>query len=982
MAKSVFTKNHLFRYFIILIFIVVISIGASIGCYLYYGHEFEARSLNAQKDFENKLNLGSSFSLDEILESQQYSYAWINRPDTKVDIYAVDEQDAYEKTDNVLSYSIENRIFQVIGIAKGKIVFTDAMDSTVSVEFPFETHFSKNDTSKIVKYNYNNFYDDGIVDLDEIKQVKEITIPTSENYNVSEFALFPNLTRIIISATNDLAVLQGLNEINNKILFYVTDGLYDQYMDSDEWHAYNNRIFPIVNLEEGNCTIVFEFNGGKMSNTSADVTHYFTSVHEGETISLNDYQLTKTGHTFEGWYVSKDNGVTLTTKIDDNYIFNENTKLYAKWNINQYDIVYHDKYTIPPETQHVLYNETIHISSMILEHTGYSFLGWTRYENEITVEFFPGQSVSNLSIINGDVVDLYSIWTTNSYSIVYNANNGYNAPSNLDNVAFDEEVTLSNDEPTRMGYTFLGWSTNSRATEPDYRPGDKVKNLVSDDDGKVTLYAVWAPNTYTIKYDANGGIHAPEDQSNLAYGSSIKLRSTVPTWEGRVFKGWARDPYASYASYAPGDTVTNLVADADGVVTLYAVWNLVTFRIEYNANEGANPPSTSSYLTYNTPFNGITTSQPTRSGFTFKGWSTSPTGNVEFTSGQILTPEDVNGLYNGSDISTLYAVWSVNQYQITIDKTNAEVKIDVGIGFKNEKGYNFGAIINVTTTFAESDNRICTVKKVKDGTEIVKYEEKWNGNKYYFYFVMPAEDVKINASSNSSCIASGSLITLADGSTTKVENLHQGDAVLVFNHETGDFDISFISYIENDGYDYYNTLTLYFEDNVSVKVITEHGFFDNTLNKYVMINEYNVKDYIGHSFFNTTYNGRCYENKKLKLLSYKYEEEYLNTYSFVTAIHYNHFVNGFLGMATGIDGLYNFFDYDENMKYDEISKKRDIELYGLATYEEWSDYLSYEEFVMFNGQYVNVSIGKGMVTREQLIEYILKFIHPELKEKR
>ena len=70
---------------------------------------------------------------------------------------------------------------------------------------------------------------------------------------------------------------------------------------------------------------------------------------------------------------------------------------------------------------------------------------------------------------------------------------------------------------------------------------------------------------------------------------------------------------------------------------------------------------------------------------------------------------------------------------------------------------------------------------------------------------------------------------------------------------------------------------------------------------------------------------------------------------------------------------------DANMKYDAEAMQRDIELYGLATYEEWSDYITYEEFIAFNGQYVNVSIGKGMTTREQIIKIVTKFLHPEFK---
>ena len=159
----------------------------------------------------------------------------------------------------------------------------------------------------------------------------------------------------------------------------------------------------------------------------------------------------------------------------------------------------------------------------------------------------------------------------------------------------------------------------------------------------------------------------------------------------------------------------------------------------------------------------------------------------------------------------------------------------------------------------------------------------------------------------------------------------------------------------------------------------QHGFFDSTLNEYVMISLENASTYLGHSFFYTSYDGENYISKTIKLLNYSIEKEYLDTYSFVTAVHYNHFVNGLLGMPAGIDGLYNIFELNSNMKYDVNSKQEDIELYGLATYNEWSDYITYDEFVAFNGQYVNVAMGKGMITRDEIVEIIVKFLHPEIE---
>ena len=92
-------------------------------------------------------------------------------------------------------------------------------------------------------------------------------------------------------------------------------------------------------------------------------------------------------------------------------------------------------------------------------------------------------------------------------------------------------------------------------------------------------------------------------------------------------------------------------------------------------------------------------------------------------------------------------------------------------------------------------------------------------------------------------------------------------------------------------------------------------------------------------------------------------------YKWKTYGHLCYFVNGMLSMPGGIYGLFNMFDVDaETMKYDEVSMQLDIETYGLFTYEEFVEYLdvSKEVFEAFNGQYLKVAIGKGLIDMEKL----------------
>ena len=151
-------------------------------------------------------------------------------------------------------------------------------------------------------------------------------------------------------------------------------------------------------------------------------------------------------------------------------------------------------------------------------------------------------------------------WT--SYTIKYNANGGSGAPGDQTKWK-DQTLTLSSTKPTRTGYSFLGWSTSSTATSATYSAGGSYTANAA-----ATLYAVWKANTYTVKYDANGGTGAPGNQTKT-YGQTLILSSTKPTRTNYTFKGWGTSASATTVSYSAGGSYTTNAA-----ITLYAIWEL------------------------------------------------------------------------------------------------------------------------------------------------------------------------------------------------------------------------------------------------------------------------------------------------------------------------------------------------------------------------------------------------------------------------
>ena len=149
-----------------------------------------------------------------------------------------------------------------------------------------------------------------------------------------------------------------------------------------------------------------------------------------------------------------------------------------------------------------------------------------------------------------------------SYTVSYNANGGSGAPS-AQTKWYNESLTLSSTKPTRTGYTFAGWNTNSSGIGTNYSSGGTYTGNAA-----VTLYAKWTAITYTVSYNANGGTGAPGNQTKT-YGQTLTLSSTVPTRTNYNFKGWATSASATTPNYQPGGSYT-----ANSAVTLYAVWEI------------------------------------------------------------------------------------------------------------------------------------------------------------------------------------------------------------------------------------------------------------------------------------------------------------------------------------------------------------------------------------------------------------------------
>ena len=215
----------------------------------------------------------------------------------------------------------------------------------------------------------------------------------------------------------------------------------------------------------------------------------------------------------------------------------------------------------------------------------------------------PGGSVPS------DVTELTVQWTAPTYAVTLNTNGGTINSGNVTGYTYGVGATLpAADDMTYTGHTFKGWYDNENLT------GSPVTAIGGAETGNKEYWAKWEINQYTITFDTNDGSEiAPITQD---YGTEITAPDT-PTRKGYTFKGWDKE----IPETMPAENIT-----------VKAQWEINQYTITFDTNGGSEiAPITQDYGTEITaPDN------PTRKGYTFKGWDkeipkTMPAENITIT---------------------------------------------------------------------------------------------------------------------------------------------------------------------------------------------------------------------------------------------------------------------------------------------------------------------------------------------------------------
>ena len=457
--------------------------------------------------------------------------------------------------------------------------------------------------------------------------------------------------------------------------------------------------------------ITYDLAGGQLAEGVTNPAEY--------TVETADFTLTKPtrrGYTFEGWTGT---GLTEATKDLTIATGNYGERQYtATWKVIIYDIKYDlAGGTVSEGANPATYTvESDAITLVNPTRTGYDFMGWTGTDlTEATMEVtIPASSIGNR--------EFTATWKPIVYPITYDLAGGSVADDANPATYTIESADFTLTNPTRLGYTFLGW------TGTDLTEASKEVKVTTGHWGERTYTATWEPNPYKVAFDANNGTGEMAAQ-NFVYDTEQALTQNAFTRTGYTFEGWNSKADGTGTPYEDKQSVKNLTAERDAVVTMYAQWKVIVYSITYDLAGGSL--ATENPTEYTIETSDFTLVNPTRTGYEFAGW----TGTDLSTATQTVT------IAKGTTEDRSYtATWTPIVYNIEYDLAGGAVATENPATYTVESA----AITLVNPTREGHTFKGWTGTDLTEATESVtiaagsigdrKYTATWQVNQYTITF--------------------------------------------------------------------------------------------------------------------------------------------------------------------------------------------------------------------------------------------------------
>ena len=403
---------------------------------------------------------------------------------------------------------------------------------------------------------------------------------------------------------------------------------------------------------------IFDANGGKFADGSATVSI--------PTVYLDDIVVpaevpTKAGYEFAGWTpytegaaFDEANDMTFYAtwvEVERTVEYYANGALYETFNLNT-----GDEFDVPADA----YKE------------GYTFLYWSETEGGAEAQL----PATMPELETAEPLKYYAVFEINEYTITWDVDGAktektYEYDEAIENVA----------DPEKAGYVFAGWAdeTGAIVIVPETMPANDVN-----------LTATWTIETYTLKFDTDGGNEIGDIIVEFNEDITAKIPAN-PEKEGHKFEGWS-------------ETIPTVVPDLGkngAEKTFTATWSKLSYTVTWIVPDQENQVDTVVYG------DAITAPVPTKTGYVFAGWDaeipeTMPAENLTF-----------NGSWNPATDTkytvNIHTMGTDGQYTVESKELKGTTESTVNAVYTVEEGFELGANSKTEGTVAADGSLVLDV---------------------------------------------------------------------------------------------------------------------------------------------------------------------------------------------------------------------------------------------------------------------------------
>ena len=380
-------------------------------------------------------------------------------------------------------------------------------------------------------------------------------------------------------------------------------------------------------------------------------------------MALAPNRFARTGYGFANWTNAMGTAYENGAKVTNLAAEGETNDLWAVWAPNRYWVKFERNGADggkAMENQAFTYDVAQALTSNAFEKTGHSFAGWTA--NAAATGMSPpplgdGAVVSNLTAEANATYALWATWAVKSYEISFNSAGG----SAVGPVTNDYGKAVSEPTPTKKGYQFDGWYE-----------GEVKFDFSSMPARNVALTAHWRANEYEVRFNSGEGSGAMGDQAFTYDVPQALTANGFKAPERKVFDCWTNETATGMSPplLGDGEVVSNLTAEADGVVTLKATWKEVpSYTVAFDANGGEGEMSELRFECGKggkLPANGFK-----RTGYTFNQWTNETATGMSpplLGDGATFTVD----LAPTNETAILSALWTPNRYWVKFEPNGAD----------------------------------------------------------------------------------------------------------------------------------------------------------------------------------------------------------------------------------------------------------------------------------------------------------------------